>query len=128
MTKFIPDSTTSQLKAARTRLLRKEAKLASETFLDGGARTYLDTLPGIGVVLEFPKGRKCYFHDTQMAITFWYKKYARDFGTKVDPADHLSPLVAAKSGKGKRTVTYGDWNTPGWIFGPLQVPEHSLIA
>lgn len=128
MTQTSTGSDTFKLKAARTRLLRKEVKLASETFLEGGARTYLDTLPGIGVVLEFPKGRKCYFHDTEQAISFWYKKYARDFGTKVDPEDHLSPLVAAKAKQGKRTVTYGDWSKPGWTFGPLQVPAGTQAA
>jgi hypothetical protein len=113
---------------ARRRLKRKEAKLASQTLLDGGATTYLDNLPGIGVVLEFPNGRKCYFKNTDLAITMWYRKYARDFGTKVDPKDHLSDLVKPKERSGFTRVTYEEWSQPGWTFGPLGVNPESLKA
>ena len=109
----------SRAKACRTRLIHKERKQASQTHLDGGAKTYLDTLPGIDVVLLFPTGRKCYFGSLELAVDAWYKRYANTFGARVTQGDLKSPLVDAKVQEGFLTVTQEDSVEPMFTMGPL---------
>jgi hypothetical protein len=77
--------------AARKRLQQKEDQRKSFKVLPGGAKLYKDTLPGIGFVLEFPNGRKCYYMEPEVAEHLWLNKYADHWGTK----DDRGVLVAA---------------------------------
>ncbi len=72
-------SATSRAKAARTRLATKEAKAASMTLLDGGAKVYRDSPPGIGYVLEFPNHRKFYYMTSEQATQMWTDKWSKDW-------------------------------------------------
>lgn len=121
MTNLNINSAENKAKAARTRLLRSEKKAASLTHLEGGAKTYLDTLPGIGVVLEFPSKRKCYFANPQMAVDYWYRKYAYAFGTFASGEASIGPLVEAKVEQGYRTITYKEWAEPGFTMDTLKL-------
>lgn len=87
-------SALARAEGARKRLDRKEAQQESLTFLDGGAKLYLDTLPGIGVVVEF-RSRKCYFKDVQTALRGWYADWSKDFGIR-DSKGKLKVAVGAK--------------------------------
>ncbi len=97
-------SAEAHAKAARTRLKRKQDKEESITNLDGGAIVYQDSPPGIGIVLQF-KSRKCYYRSTEMAIDFWYRVYANDFGTR-DDQGRLSEA------KGTRVYPKVAWELP----------------
>ena len=55
-------------------------KEASRETLEGGAKLYKDSAPGIGIVLEFPNGRKKYYMTSEQAKEFWFRDYRKDFG------------------------------------------------
>lgn len=80
--------------AARKRLQMKEDQARSLRVLPGGAKLYKDTLPGIGFVLEFPTGRKCYFMESEVAERLWDEKYRKDFGVEILSMDEGTQKVA----------------------------------
>lgn len=105
MTTHHISSDSVKAKAARTRLARKEIRTESLTFLDGGAKLYLDGPPGIGVVVEF-RSRKCYYRDVQTALDGWYKDWAKTFGSR----DSQGALTRAE---GTKVTHEEDWRLPG---------------
>jgi hypothetical protein len=65
--------------AARKRLANKAARQATLEILEGGAKVYRDSPPGIGFVLEIPNGRKCYYMTSDQAKEMWVKRYKKDY-------------------------------------------------
>lgn len=65
--------------AARRRLAHKAAKEASVTLLEGGAKVYLDSPPGIGYVLELPNHRKFYYASSDQAEQMWFDRWQKDW-------------------------------------------------
>ena len=79
MTKTKEQMTHMRTQAARKRLANKAAREASKEVLEGGAKVYHDSPPGIGIVLEFPNGRKCYYATSELAKEMWEKRYKKDY-------------------------------------------------
>lgn len=69
----------TKAKAARTRLATKAAKAASTIPLEGGAKIYRDSPPGIGYVLEFPNHRKFYYATSAQAEQMWFDRWQKDW-------------------------------------------------
>lgn len=57
--------------AARLRLVKKQEALEATVLMDGGAKVYPDTTPGVGWVLLSPTGHKRYYQTSLKATTAW---------------------------------------------------------
>lgn len=66
-------------KAKETRERNKVSRAATRSTLEGGAQVYEDTPPGIGWVLEFPSGRKCYYKNREQAVHFWETEWKASY-------------------------------------------------
>lgn len=73
---FTPEQMSAlRTQAARKRLATKAEKEAQTVILEGGAKVYPDSLPGVGWVLLLPVGHKCYMRSKDLCVDLWVTKY-----------------------------------------------------
>ena len=74
-------------KALETRKRNKAEREAKTEVLEGGAKVYPDSLPGIGWVLELLNSHKCYMGTREKVVELWVQKYSKvDYKVKTKKA------------------------------------------
>lgn len=86
--------------AARLRLAKKQEALEATVLMDGGAKVYPDTTPGVGWVLLSPTGHKRYYQTRLKAAAAWATLWVYQEHQEI-----LAKANKAQSSRGTQSTT-----------------------